>query len=530
MDDEEDEDLNLKPGTVVDSSKGAYVVVQLLGEGGFGAVYKVYDQKDQRKEYAMKVEKKLESRRHSKLKMEIAILKLVASERSNSHFTSIIDRGKKEKYFFLVMELVGQSLAALKMARPGKVFSISTGLGAGIQCLEACEDLHKYGFIHRDLKPANYAIGLADKRRTVYILDFGIARKILNPKGELKAPRQTVRFKGTIRFASLACHRNIEMGPKDDCESWFYLLLDLIVPRGLLWKSVPDKNMVKKLKEDMRTTRREVAFQGLLCKEQLMSVMDYLDSLQYQDRVDYEFIYKSLELGAKTAGGNIDLPYDWELGDDPTQTVTCAEQPRQKSTASRSRARAKRKKTGTPGHSSQRKLKGASSSGVNPAEVKSGAKEKSHAGSKENIKEARPQKGGTSERKSEGSKDKGRHGDKGFFSKKSTPKRRAQKKLKSLKDPSSTSRALSIGVRKKNARKPSQKSRGRKPKKEASSSSSSERSGAGKENLRRRWSTRLSKKIVGRRKDESQDSDSSEERAEAEENTNQSINTGDVSL
>ncbi|XGW14203.1 hypothetical protein V3C99_000487 [Haemonchus contortus] len=405
MDDEEDEDLNLKPGTVVDSSKGAYVVVQLLGEGGFGAVYKVYDQKDQRKEYAMKVEKKLESRRHSKLKME-----------------------------------------------------------------------------------------------------------------------------GTIRFASLACHRNIEMGPKDDCESWFYLLLDLIVPRGLLWKSVPDKNMVKKLKEDMRTTRREVAFQGLLCKEQLMSVMDYLDSLQYQDRVDYEFIYKSLELGAKTAGGNIDLPYDWELGDDPTQTVTCAEQPRQKSTASRSRARAKRKKTGTPGHSSQRKLKGASSSGVNPAEVKSGAKEKSHAGSKENIKEARPQKGGTSERKSEGSKDKGRHGDKGFFSKKSTPKRRAQKKLKSLKDPSSTSRALSIGVRKKNARKPSQKSRGRKPKKEASSSSSSERSGAGKENLRRRWSTRLSKKIVGRRKDESQDSDSSEERAEAEENTNQSINTGDVSL
>nr|CDJ82858.1 Serine threonine protein kinase-related domain containing protein [Haemonchus contortus] len=504
MDDEEDEDLNLKPGTVVDSSKGAYVVVQLLGEGGFGAVYKVYDQKDQRKEYAMKVEKKLESRRHSKLKMEIAILKLVASERSNSHFTSIIDRGKKEKYFFLVMELVGQSLAALKMARPGKVFSISTGLGAGIQCLEACEDLHKYGFIHRDLKPANYAIGLADKRRT-----------------------------GTIRFASLACHRNIEMGPKDDCESWFYLLLDLIVPRGLLWKSVPDKNMVKKLKEDMRTTRRvslkEVAFQGLLCKEQLMSVMDYLDSLQYQDRVDYEFIYKSLELGAKTAGGNIDLPYDWELGDDPTQTVTCAEQPRQKSTASRSRAKAKRKKAGTPGHSSQRKLKGTSSSGVNPAEVKSGAKEKSHAGSKENIKEARPQKGGTSERKSEGSKDKGRHGDKGFFSK-STPKRRAQKKLKSLKDPSSTSRALSIGVRKKNARKPSQKSRGRKPKKEASSSSSSERSGAGKEKLRRRWSTRLSEKIVGRRKDESQDSDSSEERAEAEKNTNQSINTGDVSL
>lgn len=89
----------------------------------------------------MKVEKKIESRRHSKLKMEasvkrqqlqmksvsgkllqIAILKLVSAERKQSHFTSIIDRGKKETYFFLVMELVGKSLSDLKAKRPNKVF------------------------------------------------------------------------------------------------------------------------------------------------------------------------------------------------------------------------------------------------------------------------------------------------------------------------------------------------------------------------------------------------------------------------
>lgn len=52
-----------------------------------------------------------------------------------------------------------------------QVFSMSTGLGVGIQCLEACEDLHKYGFIHRDLKPANYACGLGDKKRVVSV-DF----------------------------------------------------------------------------------------------------------------------------------------------------------------------------------------------------------------------------------------------------------------------------------------------------------------------------------------------------------------------
>ncbi|VDO78752.1 unnamed protein product [Heligmosomoides polygyrus] len=125
MSDDEEDDVGIKPGTIIDSSKANYVVVKLLGEGGFGAVYKVYDQKDPLKEYAMKVEKKIESRRHSKLKMEIAILKLVSQERKQSHFTKIIDRGKKDTYFFLVMELVGKSLADLKSQRQFKVGSAS---------------------------------------------------------------------------------------------------------------------------------------------------------------------------------------------------------------------------------------------------------------------------------------------------------------------------------------------------------------------------------------------------------------------
>ncbi|EYC01895.1 hypothetical protein Y032_0103g3525 [Ancylostoma ceylanicum] len=324
MSDDEEDDVGIKAGTVVDSSKANYVVMKLLGEGGFGAVYKVHDQKDPSKVYAMKVEKKLESRRHSKLKMEIAILKLVSAERKQSHFTTIIDRGKKETYFFLVMELVGKSLSDLKSKRPNKVFSVSTGMGAGIQCLEACEDLHKYGFIHRDLKPANYACGLGDKKRVIYILDFGIARKILNVKGELKTPRQSVRFKGTIRFASLSCHKNAEMGPKDDCESWYYLLLDIAVPKGIIWRSINDKNEVLKVKEQLRKEKRETALGAMKCKEELGKVLDYIDSLKYHDRVDYDFIYKMLTQAAKTEGGDINDPYDWEKSEKPAMTApTC---------------------------------------------------------------------------------------------------------------------------------------------------------------------------------------------------------------
>lgn len=315
MSDEEEDDLGIKPGTVIDSSKANYVVIKLLGEGGFGAVFKVHDQKDQSKMYAMKVEKKLETRKHSKLKMEIAILKLVAQERKLSHFTEIIDRGKKETYFFLVMELVGKSLADLKHHRPGRVFSVSTGLGVSIQCLEACEDLHKYGFIHRDLKPANYACGLREKKHIIYILDFGIARKILNEKGELKTPRMTVKFKGTIPFASISCHRNVEMGPKDDCESWLYLLIDITFPQGLLWKALSEKNEVLKMKEEIRKEKREAQFGNMKCHNEIERIMDYIDSLHYHDHVDYTYIYKLLEEGAIASGGNVHNPYDWETSE-----------------------------------------------------------------------------------------------------------------------------------------------------------------------------------------------------------------------
>jgi len=315
----EDDGTKLSAGNVVASVKTSYVVIKLLGEGGFGAVYKVSDQADKNKEYAMKVEKKMEKRKHSKLKMEVAILKLVSEVRAadNSHFTAIIDRGKKEKYFFLVMDLVGRSLDDLKKLRPSRVFSVGTGLGAGMQCLEAIEDLTKCGFIHRDIKPANYACGLESKQHLVYLLDFGIARRILNDDNELKTPRSQVGFKGTVRFASLSCHRNIEMGPKDDCESWFYLLLDLMVLGGLPWRKLPDKIDVMKCKEESRKGRGKL-FQGLnKCQESLGKILDYIDSLGYSDKVDYSFIYHLLKVAAIESNVQIDGLYDWEYDAPP---------------------------------------------------------------------------------------------------------------------------------------------------------------------------------------------------------------------
>ncbi|KAH7719825.1 Protein C27D8.1 [Aphelenchoides avenae] len=308
-------------GSTVSSMKALYVVEKMLGEGGFGAVFRVHDAKDKAKRYAMKVEKTCKDPRKSKLKMEVQILRMVAQERAGlSHFTQIVDKGKKPKYCFLVMTLVGKSLDDLKRKRYNNVFSSSTGLAVSLQCLEALEDLHKFGIIHRDIKPANYAIGLREKAHTVFILDFGIARKITHDDGTLKAPRTKVAFKGTVRFAALSCHKCKELSSKDDCESWFYLLIDILNPNGLPWKKLADKNDVEQAKEDCHEGSRAPLYKGLeLETDSLDKVFSYIISRRYVDRVDYQFIYESVKQVAASCKVNLDAPYDWEEQESPQE-------------------------------------------------------------------------------------------------------------------------------------------------------------------------------------------------------------------
>lgn len=68
-------------------------------------------------------------------------------------------------------------------------------------------------------------------------------------KGEIKTPREKVNFKGTVRFASIACHKGQEMGKKDDIESWIYLIVDLMSKGGPPWRKLTDKHAVGDMKQ-----------------------------------------------------------------------------------------------------------------------------------------------------------------------------------------------------------------------------------------------------------------------------------------
>ncbi|KAI1718301.1 protein kinase domain-containing protein [Ditylenchus destructor] len=271
--------------TYVMTKLGIYTIKDELGKGGYGAVYRVLLQ-GTTKEFALKAEKKLTHREHSKLNME--------------------PWTRKQKGKVILRKY-------LKKRHRPPVFRLNTGYAAALQCLEAIEELHRIGFIHRDIKPGNYSIGLGKLSSTVYILDFGIARKILNDKDELKVPRIKVPFKGTVRFAPVATHEGKELSYKDDCESWIYLVTDMCNPRGVSWKMEREKDKVLQLKRDARSPKGKQDLFHSMSVEEFGRALDYLSGLDYTDKVDYNFLYGLVKQAARNQKLTLAAPYDWDI-------------------------------------------------------------------------------------------------------------------------------------------------------------------------------------------------------------------------
>ncbi|CAB3398660.1 unnamed protein product [Caenorhabditis bovis] len=156
-----------------------YKIVEKIDEGGFGQVFKV-SKND--KIYAMKIESNMQEG-GSAIKLEIDVLMDLKAKKV-PHFPMVYQAGKRPKYHFLVMELLGENLKSLrfKSSNPD-CLSPSTWTRIGIQCLYVVKLLHDSGFVHRDIKPSNFAMGLsvddALKGRMVFLFDFGLARRFV---------------------------------------------------------------------------------------------------------------------------------------------------------------------------------------------------------------------------------------------------------------------------------------------------------------------------------------------------------------
>lgn len=189
-------------GALVD---GKYSIVELIGKGGMGSVYRaehnlmertvaikflrITEIDESSEEYLRRF--KQEAQTASQLRHPSAI---------TIYDYGIGNFGDRDDSPFLVMEYIeGRTLKSI--IKEGRV-PAERLIPLMIQVCGALEEAHKLGIIHRDLKPDNIMVSSrGDGSEWAHVLDFGIAKKVTNATGEANMTR-TGSVIGTPKYMS----------------------------------------------------------------------------------------------------------------------------------------------------------------------------------------------------------------------------------------------------------------------------------------------------------------------------------------
>jgi eukaryotic-like serine/threonine-protein kinase len=145
---------------------GHFRIVDLLGEGGMGAVYVGFDELLQRRVALKSVRGRLDEDSKARFVREARAL----SQLKHPHICQIYDFLEGPDRDFLVLELIdGRNLKEVMTSRPDA--RLKTRIAR--QLAEVLVATHAKAIIHRDLKPANVMV---TSEGEVKVLDFGLAR------------------------------------------------------------------------------------------------------------------------------------------------------------------------------------------------------------------------------------------------------------------------------------------------------------------------------------------------------------------
>ncbi|MDH4271108.1 MAG: protein kinase, partial [Candidatus Aminicenantes bacterium] len=151
---------------------GRYQVIEELGKGGMGRVYKVFDTKIKEKVALKLIRPEVSSDKDTieRFSNEIRLARKIG----HRNVCRMFDLGEAEGAHFITMEYVhGEDLKS--MIRMSGSLSVGMLLSVGKQVCDGLAEAHGLGVVHRDLKPQNIMI---DKNGNAKIMDFGIARSV----------------------------------------------------------------------------------------------------------------------------------------------------------------------------------------------------------------------------------------------------------------------------------------------------------------------------------------------------------------
>jgi Tol biopolymer transport system component len=172
-----------------------YRIVEKLGVGGMGVVYKAQDLKLERW-VALKFVPQGISQNLQALK-QLQIEARAASALNHAHICTVHDVDEHDGCPFIVMELLEGK--TLNHRIDGKPLDLKEAVRLGVQIVDAIDAAHSKSIVHRDIKPANIFVS---PRGEVKILDFGLAKQLpANIESTLgDSVDETRAFSGTLPY------------------------------------------------------------------------------------------------------------------------------------------------------------------------------------------------------------------------------------------------------------------------------------------------------------------------------------------
>ena len=281
-----------------------YKLLKRLGAGSFGCIYSA---EYENQYYAIKLENKNQGQ--NLLENEAYIMSYL----NGPGLPAVKSYGYSSKYNILVMELMGKSLEDIFENFVVKKMSVRCVCNIAYQMMEIMEYIHKKHIIHRDIKPDNFVIGRGEKKKYIYILDFGLAKKYRSSRTLEHYPVfKSKNLVGTARYASINALNGLTQSRRDDLEAIGYVLMYFL--RGKLpWQGIPVKNKeerYRKIMEKKVATSAEELCQGF--PEEFINYINYTRNLEYEQNPDYTFLKNLFVNILKKDDQIIDCYYDWD--------------------------------------------------------------------------------------------------------------------------------------------------------------------------------------------------------------------------
>lgn len=215
---------------------GHYRIVEKIGAGGMGEVYRARDEQLDR-DVALKVLPP-GMLKDEKARRRFRNEALLLAKLNHPNIATIHEFDTEAGADFLVMECVaGASLAQKLEAGP---LPEKETLLLAMQVAQALQEAHELGIVHRDLKPGNIIITPKDRAK---VLDFGIAR-LLRPAGDTD-PTQSITGShgaaGTLPYMSPEQLRGETAGPHSDIFSFGAVLYEMATGRRPCEETLPSR-------------------------------------------------------------------------------------------------------------------------------------------------------------------------------------------------------------------------------------------------------------------------------------------------